>query len=51
VPDFLDLLSKRDYVGAITVLKFKQHSSKNDSKISEWLAYAHFHYGEHDKVC
>lgn len=42
--------SKRDYQGAIAVLLFKRHANRNDVRTSEFLAYAHFHYGEHDKV-
>lgn len=42
--------SKRDYQGAIALLLFKRHANRNDVRTSEFLAYAHFHYGEHDKV-
>ncbi len=28
----------------------RRHGNKGDVKLLEWLAYCHFHYGEHDKV-
>lgn len=49
-PTLDELLEARDYVGAITLLNFKQQGNKNDTKLVEWLAYAHYHHGEHDKV-
>jgi hypothetical protein len=52
VPSIEELIAARNYVGAITVLNFKrQGAGKSDIKLAEWLAYAHFHHGEHDKVC
>lgn len=50
IPDLETLLSKRDYQGAIAVLQFKRHANRNDARNLEWLAYCHFHFGEHDKV-
>lgn len=50
VPDLEELLGKRDYLGAIAVLQYRRHANKNDAKNLEWLAYCHFHYGEHDKA-
>ena len=48
-----DFLSKRDYKGAITWLEFHRPEGRltqEDSEHALWLAYAYFHYGEHDKV-
>jgi hypothetical protein len=45
-----ELIAARNYVAAITVLNFKRQGNKSDVKLAEWLAYAHFHHGEHDKV-
>eukprot|EP00878_Enallax_costatus_P046457 GHUV01056477.1.p1 GENE.GHUV01056477.1~~GHUV01056477.1.p1 ORF type:complete len:100 (-),score=20.78 GHUV01056477.1:65-364(-) len=50
VPSLDELLDSRDYVGAITLLKFKLQGSRSDVRLTEWLAYAHYHHGEHDKV-
>ena len=44
-------MAKRDYAGAIALLQFKRLANRNDPRLMEWLAYAHFHYGEHDKAC
>lgn len=37
--------------GAITWLHFKRHGAAKDPRMQEWLAYAHYHFAEHDKVC
>jgi len=50
VPSVEELIASRNYVGAITVLNFKRQGNSGDVKLSEWLAYAYFHHGEHDKV-
>lgn len=50
MPSLEELIAARDYVGAITVLNFKRQGSKSDVKLTEWLAYAYYHHGEHDKV-
>ncbi|WIA21525.1 hypothetical protein OEZ85_000725 [Tetradesmus obliquus] len=49
-PTLDELLDARDYVGAITLLNFKRQGNRNDTKLVEWLAYAHYHHGEHDKA-
>jgi len=49
-PALEDLLESKDYVGAITLLNFRLQGSRNDIKLMEWLAYVHYHNGEHDKV-
>lgn len=51
VPSVDELVAARNYVGAVTVLNFKrQGGNRGDVKLSEWLAYSHFHAGEHDKA-
>jgi intraflagellar transport protein 56 len=50
VPSVEELIQARNYVGAITVLNFKRQGNRNDVKLAEWLAYAYFHHGEHDKA-
>ncbi|KAF5829604.1 hypothetical protein DUNSADRAFT_15855 [Dunaliella salina] len=50
IPDLETFLQRRDYAGACALLQFKRHANRNDTKTMEWLAYCHFHYGEHDKA-
>lgn len=50
LPDLDTLLQQRDYSGAITLLSFSKPNGKSDPKPLEWLAYSHYHFGEHDKV-
>lgn len=50
IPDLEEFLTKRDYLGAIAILQFKKHANRADVRNLEWLAYCHFHYGEHDKA-
>lgn len=50
IPDLEECLSKRDYQGAIALLQFKRHANRNDVRNLEFLAYCHFHFGEHDKA-
>lgn len=50
VPSVEELIAARNYVGATTVLNFKCQGNRSDVKLAEWLAYAYFHNGEHDKV-
>ncbi|GBF97642.1 hypothetical protein Rsub_10518 [Raphidocelis subcapitata] len=45
-PDLESFLAARDYVGAITLLRARQHQQQQGL---EWQAYVHFHSGEHDK--
>lgn len=50
IPDLEEFLGKRDYLGAIALQQFKKHANRSDVRNLEWLAYCHFHYGEHDKA-
>lgn len=50
IPDLETFLEKRDYQGSVALLQFKRHANRHDVRNLEWLAYCHFHYGEHDKV-
>ncbi|KAK9829771.1 hypothetical protein WJX72_007804 [[Myrmecia] bisecta] len=50
VPDLETFLEKRDYAGAIALLNFKRRTAERDPKTLEWLAYAYYHFGEHDKA-
>ena len=55
LPELDDFLAQRDYKGAITLLEFQKKPEANaldaeDGEHMLWLAYAYFHYGEHDKA-
>uniref|UniRef100_A0A7S0WYC0 Intraflagellar transport protein 56 n=1 Tax=Chlamydomonas leiostraca TaxID=1034604 RepID=A0A7S0WYC0_9CHLO len=50
IPDLDTFLNNRDYQGSIALLQFKRHANRHDVRNLEWLAYCHFHYGEHDKA-
>jgi len=64
IPRLNDLITKRDYTGAITVLEFKaqvEEKSRNkkrtddkgedsSTKTEEWLAYCAFHLGDYKKA-
>ena len=47
LPTLEDLLERRDYTGAITLLKFRQNTKKADTDSALWLAYAAFHNGDY----
>ena len=40
-------MERRDYTGAINLLKFKQNTKKADTYSALWLAYAAFHNGDY----
>ncbi len=40
------MLEKRDYTGAMTLLKFQKSTSTIDPLTNQWLAYAAFHNGD-----
>ncbi|KAH7430747.1 hypothetical protein KP509_08G012600 [Ceratopteris richardii] len=50
IPDLQAYLEARDYTGAITLLQLKHLENVCDVEILQWLAYCHFHHGEHDKA-
>ena len=50
IPDLEELLRKRDYTGAIVLLKIFAQAEDNNVRTLEWLAYCYFHFYEHDKV-
>ncbi|KAI5061955.1 hypothetical protein GOP47_0022494 [Adiantum capillus-veneris] len=49
--DLQSFIEARDYTGAITLLQLKHLENVCDVETLEWLAYCHFHHGEHDKAC
>ncbi|XP_050440578.1 intraflagellar transport protein 56 [Adelges cooleyi] len=42
-----DLIQKRDYTGALTILKFDLEKSKEDVELEQWVAYCYFHLGDY----
>lgn len=42
------MLDKRDYIGAMTIVKFEKSSNKADALTDQWLAYAAFHNGDYE---
>ena len=52
LPDLGELIARRDYQGAITMLEFRRASAagKKDVEVLSWLAYCYVHYGEHGKA-
>jgi len=49
VPTLEELVTKHDFLGAITLLQFKRQT-ETSAKNSEWLAYAFFHAGQYAKA-
>ncbi|XP_072385887.1 intraflagellar transport protein 56 [Diabrotica undecimpunctata] len=47
---FEDYLKKRDYSGAITLLKFKQFPESKKAIVDQWLAFCAFHRGDYKKT-
>jgi len=50
LPELEDFLARRDYQGAITLLKFRLGADPDDMEAREFLAYAHFHHGDHARA-
>lgn len=49
LPKLSDFLTKRDYVGAITLLEFLKSTGQPVEKTEEWIAYCAFHLGDYSK--
>ncbi|XP_050055193.1 intraflagellar transport protein 56 isoform X2 [Aphis gossypii] len=45
-----DFIEKRDYTGALTILKFDIEKSKQDVELELWLAYCYFHLGDYNNA-
>lgn len=50
LPTWQDLLAKRDFLGAVTMLQVKS-SDEDPIKVKEWIAYCHFHAGQYEQAC
>lgn len=45
VPELSTLIANKDYMGAVTVLQFKQQTGDGDAFTLPWIGYAAFHLG------
>ncbi|XP_022162048.1 intraflagellar transport protein 56 isoform X1 [Myzus persicae] len=45
-----DFIEKRDYTGALTILKFDIEKSKEDVELELWIAYCYFHLGDYNNA-
>ncbi|XP_039256430.2 intraflagellar transport protein 56-like isoform X1 [Styela clava] len=50
MPKVEDLLEKRDYTGAITLLEFNKHAGKATGDTDLMIGYCFFHLGEYKKA-
>lgn len=52
IPSFQVFIERRDFLGAITVLKFLK-STRNTAEVGNadlWIAYCNFHLGRHEEA-
>lgn len=48
IPTFEEFLSKRDYIGAKTILQFSKDYDEIDGTLKKlWLAFCNFHIGDY----
>lgn len=50
LPKLTDFLTKRDYIGAMTLLEFLQSTGQPHEKSDLWIAYCAFHLGDYAKA-
>ncbi|XP_032826363.2 intraflagellar transport protein 56 [Petromyzon marinus] len=50
IPKLEDLLSNRDYTGAITYLEFQRHAGEGNEETDLWMAYCAFHLGDYKRA-
>uniref|UniRef100_A0A2K6CTA5 Intraflagellar transport protein 56 n=1 Tax=Macaca nemestrina TaxID=9545 RepID=A0A2K6CTA5_MACNE len=50
IPKLEELLSKRDFTGAITLLEFKRHVGEEEEDTNLWLGYCAFHLGDYKRA-
>ncbi len=50
LPKLDDLLQKRDFTGALTLVEFQQNPEKSDLETLEWIGYISFHLGDYVKA-
>eukprot|EP00118_Oscarella_pearsei_P016283 m.154107 g.154107 ORF g.154107 m.154107 type:complete len:556 (+) comp38632_c0_seq8:115-1782(+) len=50
VPEMLDFVAQRDYMGAIALLEFNRSTGESSEESDLWLAYCAFHLGDYKKA-
>uniref|UniRef100_A0A8C9ACI7 Intraflagellar transport protein 56 n=1 Tax=Prolemur simus TaxID=1328070 RepID=A0A8C9ACI7_PROSS len=50
VPKLEELLSQRDFTGAITLLEFKRHVGEQEEDTNLWIGYCAFHLGDYKRA-
>ena len=50
LPKLEDFLSKRDYMGAISLLEFQRNSGQGDENTDLWIGYCAFHVGDYKRA-
>ncbi|XP_011850862.1 PREDICTED: intraflagellar transport protein 56 isoform X5 [Mandrillus leucophaeus] len=50
IPKLEELLSKRDFTGAITLLEFKRHVGEEEEDTNLWIGYCAFHLGDYKRA-
>ncbi|XP_020853736.1 intraflagellar transport protein 56 isoform X4 [Phascolarctos cinereus] len=50
IPKLEELLSQRDFTGAITLLEFKRHVGEQDEDTDLWIGYCAFHLGDYKRA-
>ncbi|ERE86767.1 tetratricopeptide repeat protein 26 [Cricetulus griseus] len=50
IPKLEDLLSQRDFTGAITLLEFKRHVGEQEDDTNLWIGYCAFHLGDYKRA-
>uniref|UniRef100_A0A452RKF1 Intraflagellar transport protein 56 n=1 Tax=Ursus americanus TaxID=9643 RepID=A0A452RKF1_URSAM len=50
IPKLEELLSQRDFTGAITVLEFKRHVGEQEEDTNLWIGYCAFHLGDYKRA-
>nr|XP_016813724.2 intraflagellar transport protein 56 isoform X2 [Pan troglodytes] len=50
IPKLEELLSKRDFTGAITLLEFKRHVGEEEEDTNLWIGYCAFQLGDYKRA-
>ncbi|XP_078482045.1 intraflagellar transport protein 56-like [Ciona intestinalis] len=50
LPKVDDLLTSRDYTGAMTVLEFNKQAGKGEKDTDSWIGFCAFHLGDYKKA-
>ncbi|XP_023360679.1 intraflagellar transport protein 56 isoform X4 [Sarcophilus harrisii] len=50
IPKLEELLSQRDFTGAITLLEFKRHVGEQEEDADLWIGYCAFHLGDYKRA-